>query len=152
MASPTDEEAARERAEQHYDEAAARFRAGELTPPELEGAAGRIEDLGRTTDDETARVEIGALADSLRELPELVQEEGAFGAPPLNSTLVDKAKLLAAWGWEELPSTGARIERVKQAIERIDRLPRGDVEEEHAVRTQRAQLEELLSALEANRT
>lgn len=151
-AIPTDGEAARLRAEQQYDEAAARFRAGELTAPELEGAAARIAELRRTTEDETAQIEIDALADSLRELPDVIRDERLFDAPPLTSSLVDQAKQLASWGWEELPTVEARIERVKAAIEHIDRLPEGGVEEEAAIRAERAQLQELLSSLEVNRT
>lgn len=149
MVPTTDGDTARDRADQEYDRAADRFRAGDLSPTELEGVADQIDQLATATDDETARIEIKALGESLRELPELIKEETA-SAPTADSSLVSEVDALVEWGWEELPTTGARIHRVKEAVARIDQLPPGDVHEQYAVRKQRTQLLDLLAALEVS--
>jgi hypothetical protein len=140
-----------QRADREFDEASKRLRAGRLRPDELARTVSRLRDLAGETADEVDRVEIEAAAESLRVLPEILEMDRVYG-PLRSSHLVAEVERIVAWGWEELPSTEARIDRVHSALRRIDLLPKGSPAEEHVRRTQRVDLLDLLAALQAGRS
>ena len=146
----TEEDAVLGRAEREFEQASRQFREGNLSPEELAGAAGRIDAMAGSIADEGARMEVGALSRSLRALPDTIERDQLHGPQP-DSRIVDEAEQLVAWAWEDLPTIDARIERVRQAIERVDRLEKGGVDERYLVRAQRTKLLDLLTALEVKR-
>jgi hypothetical protein len=145
-----DEDAVLARAEQEFEQASHQFREGKLGREGLEQAAEHIDSVAQGLEDEGARMEMGALSQSLRALPDTIERERA-SRPEADSRIVDEAEQLVAWAWQELPTIDARIERVRDAIDRIDRLPKGDVDEQYLITAQRTRLLDLSTALEVNR-
>lgn len=137
-----------QRADREFDQASRRLRAGRLRPDELDRTISRIRDLAGETADDVDRVEIEAAAEALRVLPDVLEMDQVYG-PLRSSELVVQVERIVAWGWEELPSTEARIDRVRSALRRIDLLPKGTPAEEHVRRIQRVDLLDLLAALKA---
>jgi hypothetical protein len=135
-------------ADRELEEASRQFRAGQIGVHDLERVAVHIEGMAARAEGDADRIEVRAAARAVRDLPGIVEREKVYG-PLQASELAGQVDRIVAWAWEELPTTRARIERVRAAIKRIDLLPSGTLEESFVVSAQRDDLLGLLAALEA---
>src|SRR3982074_2096363 len=117
-------------ADRELEQASCQFREGQIGVDDLERIAVRIEALAGNAQGDADRIEIAAAASAVRELPDTVEEERTYG-PLQSSGLVGQVERIVTWAWEELPTTAARIDRVRAAIKRIDPLPKGSPHESH---------------------
>lgn len=135
-------------ADRLLEQASHRFRAGEIGRDGLERVAGQLDAMAWRAGDGADRIEIEAAASAVRDLPRQVDDEALLGSLPA-SELIRHVERIVAWAWEELPTTRARMERVRAALKRIDLLPEASPQERYALETQRADLAWLLASLEA---
>jgi hypothetical protein len=139
-----------ERAGRELELAAKRLRADRLSTEDLDRTVERVRRLAAEAEDDADRIEIEAAAEALKQLPDALAMERVCG-PVESSKVVALVERLVAWAWEDLPTLDARIERVRAAVRRIEQLPTPTIVEEHVLRTQRADLLDLLAALEARK-
>lgn len=133
-----------------FDEACRRLRGGELGAGELPDLADRAETLAGCLDGEAQRLEMRAAARVLRDLPDTLAQEAAYG-PLAASHVVAQVDRIVDWAWEVLPSPELALRRARLALARLDRIPAGNPDEARVLRAQRADLADRVAALEARR-
>jgi hypothetical protein len=122
----------RPRANRIYDEAAAQVRSGQLSGDAIEAVASQIESMISESDNEVVAEEVRSTASALRELPTFVEMDRKY-EPTRDSGLLDQADEIFAWGWGRDLVAEARLDRAQQAYRRLNALPKGGPEEEHAI-------------------